>query len=243
MADFLQNGMQVYQTDFIALNNSGVAGTATVLLDSATQTVRVDIQASGLEAGQVHIQHIHGFDDDSKAMTPKLAQDADHDGFVELGEGLATYGPIQLNLSLNPDDSAHDHGTAGHDHTGAAQFPTADASGHLRYTETFHFAADNANGQAIFAGITPLDLKEVVIHGESVAAGSGAGTTGEVDGSGGYKAVLPVASGELHLLNGQAEVIAALGAFGDDGAGQAVNWAAIGAQVEANFAATGHWFL
>ena len=243
MADFLQNGMQVYQTDFTALNNSGVAGTTTVLLDTTTQTVRVDIQASGLEPGQVHIQHIHGFDDDSKAMTPLLPQDMDHDGFVELGEGALTYGPIQLNLSLNPDDSAHDHGTSGHDHTGDAMFPTADASGHLRYTETFHFAPGDANAQAIFNGITPLDMKEVVIHGESVAAGSGAGTTGEVDGSGGYKAVLPVASGELHLVSGQADVLAAVGAFGDAGAGQAVDWNAIGAQVEAHFAATGHWFL
>ncbi len=243
MADFLQNGMQVYQTDFIALNNSGVAGKATVLLDSVTQSVTVDIQASGLEPGQVHIQHIHGFDDDSKATTPKLAQDTDHDGFVELGEGLATYGPIQLNLSLNPADSAHDHGTSGHDHTGAAQFPTADANGNIRYTETFHFAASDPNAQAIFNGITPLTAKEVVVHGESVAAGSGAGTTGEVDGTAGYKAVLPVASGELHLVAGQADVLAAVGAFGDAGAGHAVDWASVGAQVEANFAATGHWFL
>ncbi len=242
MADFLQNGMQVYQTDFVALNNSGVAGTTTVLLDSATQTVRVDIQASGLEPGQVHIQHIHGFDDDSKATTPKLAQDADRDGFVELGEGLATYGPIQLNLSLNPADSVHDHGTSGHDHTAAAEFPTADANGNLRYTETFRFSTSDANAQAIFNGITPLNMKEVVIHGESVAAGSGAGTGGEVDGTAGYKAVLPVASGELHLVTGQADVLAAVGAFGDS-AGQAVDWSAVGAQVEANFAATGHWFL
>ncbi len=243
MADFLQNGMQVYQTTFTALNNSGVTGTATLLLDSATQTLRVDVDANGLEPNQVHIQHIHGFDDDSKATTPKLAQDADHDGFVELAEGLVKYGPIQLNLSLNPDDSVHDHGTTGHDHTGDAQFPTADASGHLRYNQTFRFAAGDANAQAIFDGITPLNMKEIVIHGESVAAGSGAGTGGEVDGTAGYKLVLPVGSGELHLVTGQANVISALGAFGDAGAGQAVDWNAIGALAEANFAATGHWFL
>jgi hypothetical protein len=58
------------------------------------------------------------------AKSPTILQDDDGDGFVELAEGEETYGPIQLNLTLNPEDSAHDHGTEGHDHTGEAMFPT-----------------------------------------------------------------------------------------------------------------------
>ena len=48
---------------------------------------------------------------------------------------------------------------------------------------------------------------------------------------------------KLDQMSGQADVLAAVGAFGDAGAGQAVDWNAIGAQVEAHFAATGHWLL
>jgi len=205
----LFGGLQVFTTDFTALNNSGVDGQALLFLDARSQTLTVHIEAEGLEPGQVHVQHIHGFDSDTDARTPTLAQDDDRDGFVELAEGLDTYGPIQLNLTLNPENSVHDHGTGGHDHTSAAMFPTADENGMLRYTETFHFDASDANAQAIFAGITPLQAKEIVLHGLTLQDGQGTGS-GEADGTQGYKDVLPVASGELHEIDVSPQVLNAL---------------------------------
>ncbi len=201
----LLGGTQVYATDFTALNNSGVHAHALLFLDKEAQTLTVHIRAEGMEPGQVHPQHIHGFADDRDARTPTIAQDDDGDGFVELFEGEETYGPIQLNLTLNPEDSAHDHGTEGHDHTGQAMFPTADANGVLRYTETFRFDRSDPNAQAIFDGITPLEAKEIVLHGLTLREGQGRDAPDvdpmrmdEADGTAGYKAVLPVASGELH---------------------------------------------
>jgi hypothetical protein len=158
-----------------------------------------------LEPGQVHAQHIHGFADDMDAKTPTIREDADGDGFVELAEGLVKYGPIQLNLTLNPEDSQHDHGTEGHDHTGQAMFPTADENGVLRYTETFRFDRSDANAQAIFEGITPLENKEIVLHGLTLREGQGRDAPDvmgdEADGTAGYKGVLPVASGELREVD------------------------------------------
>jgi hypothetical protein len=211
-------GFHVYATQFTALNNSGVHAHALLLLDKEAQALTVHISADGLEPGQVHAQHIHGFDDDSEAQTPTLAQDSDRDGFVELAEGLLKYGPIQLNLTLNPEDSAHDHGTPGHDHTGDAVFPTADADGNLRYVETFHFDRSDPNAQAVLDGITPLGAKEIVLHGLTLQQSQGA-DGGEADGTAGYKAVLPVASGELHEVSGLGEVVAALAHAQHDGAG------------------------
>lgn len=226
ISDYTRDGFQFYTTDLIALNNSGVAGKVTILLDAAHQSVTVGIEATGLEPNQMHIQHIHGFDDDNTAMSPTIALDADHDGFVELGEGLVSYGAIQLNLTLDPANSAHDHGTAGHDHTADAVFPTAGPDGTLHYRETFHFDAADPNAQAIFAGITPLTAKEVVLHGESVAAGSGAGTMGEVDGTAGYKVVLPVASGELHAVTDPLGVLQAAASL-EEAAYNTVDWGAL----------------
>ena len=197
----LFDGLHVYVTEFTALNNSGVHAHALLFLDNEDQTLTVHIRAEGLEPGQVHAQHIHGFPDDADARTPTIRQDADGDGFVELAEGLVKYGPIQLNLTLNPKDSAHDHGTEGHDHTGEAMFPTADGNGVLRYTETFRFDRDDPNAQAIFDGITPLENKEIVLHGLTTTARQGEGTEGEVNGMAGYKGVLPVASGELREVD------------------------------------------
>jgi hypothetical protein len=197
-------GLHVYATRFTALNNSGVDGYALLFADQKNQTLTVHIRAEGMEPNQVHAQHIHGFDDDTDAKTPTIAQDADLDGFVELAEGLVKYGPIQLNLTLNPEDSQHDHGTPGHDHTAAAVFPTADAQGKLNYTESFRFDRSDPNAQAIFDGITPLEAKEIVLHGLTLQNGQGwdaPGVMDEADGTAGYKGVLPVASGELHEVN------------------------------------------
>lgn len=205
----LFDGIHIYTTDFTTLNNSGVDGHALLFLNESTQTLTVSIEAHGLEPGQVHAQHIHGFDDDSTAHSPTLAQDADRDGFVELAEGQMRYGPIQLNLTLNPEDSAHDHGTAGHDHSGDAAFPAADADGNLHYIETFHFGSSDPNAQSIFDGITPLEAKEIVLHGLTLQDGQGGGE-GEADGTAGYKGVLPVASGELHEVTGFGHIVSAL---------------------------------
>ena len=239
---FVQDGKLLYSTEFTALNNSGVAGRAVLLLDQNERTLTVDIKASGLEPGQVHPQHIHGFMDDTDAKSPTIAQDDDGDGFVELAEGLATYGPIQLNLTLNPDNAVHDHGTEGHDHRDEAVFPTVGEDGMLHYRQVFRFDADDPNARAIFDGITPLEAKEIVLHGLTTTTRQGQGTEGEVDGTAGYKLVLPVASGELAGVAPAADVLEAVEELGLD-FGEVVDWDAIAAQVTANFEATGHWFL
>jgi hypothetical protein len=238
---YTQDGMLLYSTNFTALNNSGIAGKAVLLVDQNTQTLTVDIQATGLEANQLHIQHIHGFTDGTDSQSPTLAQDTDGDGFVELGEGLPVYGDILLNLTMNPENSVHDHG-AGHDHTDAAVFPTVGADGKLSYHEVFNFGTGNADANAIFNSIIPLELKEIVLHGETTTAVQGAGTPGEVDGTLGYKLALPVASGELMGVAPAADVLAAVQALGVD-ANQVVDWNAIGEHATANFEATGHWFI
>lgn len=208
----LLDGIRVYATEFTALNNSGVHAQALLFLDKEAQTLTVNIRAEGMEPGQAHAQHIHGPADDTEAKTPTIRQDDDGDGFVELAEGLDTYGEIQLNLTTEPGDAEQLTGMMG------VAFPTADENGVLRYTETFRFDRDDPNAKAIFDGITPLEAKEIVLHGLTTTAQQGEGTEGEVDGTAGYKAVLPVASGELREVDVGALLSSALGH------GQAGDW-------------------
>ena len=185
--DFLGSDL-FYTTTFTTLNGSGVTGEAILAFDIQTQRLTVAISASGLEPNQVHIQHIHGFPDGTDAMTPTLAQDDDGDGFVELAEGLAKYGPILLNLST---DHTNGGGTDnGHSHGDLAGFPTA-PNGNIFFIESYQLPAGDLPGNPM------LDLREIVIHGLTVPASAGVGTDGEVDGTAGFKLVLPVASGEL----------------------------------------------
>jgi hypothetical protein len=187
--DFLADD-HFYTTTFTGLNGSGVTGEAIVGYDQDSGKITVAISAAGLEPNMVHVQHIHGFTDGTtEARTPTTAQDTDGDGYVELAEGLNTYGPILLNLTTD-----HGNGTGGdngHDHGGdLTGFPTA-PDGTIFFVETYQLPAG-------LLGTDPLlALREIVIHGLTVPAGAGAGTPGEVDGTAGYKLVLPVASGEL----------------------------------------------
>src|SRR4028118_1358475 len=61
---------EFYTTTFTTLNGSGVTGEAVIGYDVQTRTITVAISASGLEANQVHIQHIHGFPDGPTPQTP-----------------------------------------------------------------------------------------------------------------------------------------------------------------------------
>lgn len=182
-----------FESQITELNNSGVSGFAELAYDDVANTLAVSLNATGLEPNQLHVQHIHGRFDSSGApadsVSPTFAAgaDADMDGFIELEEGLPFYGPIVLELR---DDTA----------PGVEGFPTAPDG-----TINFNFTYDLLNTPAFGAGFSAEDLidlalREIVIHGMSVAPGVGAGTPGEVNGDGGYLAVLPVASGEISAV-------------------------------------------
>lgn len=172
-----------FKANIGTLNNSGVTGTALFDLSDDQTTLTVTTIATGLEPNQDHVQHIHGLFNGGEvadSMTPTLANDLDGDGFIELAEGVPAYGPIVLPLAVinTPDGNANI--TTSYDLTDPSVFNT------------------NRDGTPFtVSDLTPLTFREVVIHGRTVAAGVGAGTPNEVDGTGGYLAVLPVAAGEI----------------------------------------------
>jgi len=179
-----------FTTSFTALNDSGVSGTALLGFDEDTNELTVTIYADGLEAGQMHPQHIHGFMADDMgnvqdSMTPTMDADDDDDGFVELGEAAPNYGPILLSLTEGMGDD----------------FPTPGADGMVTYTRTFELPQQDLGADPM------LSLREIVLHGLTLDEGEGAGE-GEADGTAGYKATLPVAAGEIEMVtaDNQADV-------------------------------------
>lgn len=101
-----QNGQggSTYRASLMPLNGSGAHGEATLV--KTGQSVTVHITATGLEAGGPHLSHIHGLSDGNRAVDskcPTSAQDTDGDGYVELAEGAATYGPILVDfMDIDP---------------------------------------------------------------------------------------------------------------------------------------------
>ncbi|MFN3168429.1 MAG: PEP-CTERM sorting domain-containing protein [Phycisphaeraceae bacterium] len=173
-----------YTVDLQPLNGSNVTGNAVLIVNSEDNTLRINVNAFNVEPGQDHLMHIHGRFDESGApidsLTPTLDDDADGDGYVEVLEGLPKYGDILLPLETQND-----------------------SLGLFAYTQTFDLSDDAlffspVSGEDYRASdLFPLNFRELVIHGKTVATGEGIGTGGEVDGTGGYKTTLPVAAGEI----------------------------------------------
>ena len=106
---------KMYSVTFGELNESGVTGSAELVLDGVNLWVK--ISASGLEPG-THAQHIHGFvENKGNSECPPASADTDGDGLISVGEGVPFYGGIRLPLE---------------------PFPTADENGNIEFEMTFY---------------------------------------------------------------------------------------------------------
>ena len=167
----------VYMADLGELNDSGVRGRAIITVRNGQFDVKVN--AVGLESGQVHAQHIHGFTDGMVSACPTPADDANEDGLIQVGEGAPQYGGILVPLdgSLDEAEGLGDPAT----------FPTADnGGGAVTYNE--RIATDDlaVNGGLGFDALSLAD-HAIVLHGLTV------------DGE--YVLTLPVACGTMHAVN------------------------------------------
>ena len=182
------------------INNFGASGQVDLRLNDVANTLFVRVRAAGLDPDVPHVQHIHGLKNpdgtNGNSITPTAAQDTDGDGFIELGEGAATYGPIILPLTdINQ--------------PGLSGFPTAPGG-----MIDFSFTYDLLNS-AIYAGsfgiadLLNLKDREIVIHGAftnfapvNELPGLGGGIDQDVFGNPiaaprNYNAALPVLAGTI----------------------------------------------
>ncbi|MCC9641989.1 dockerin type I domain-containing protein [Rhodopirellula sp. JC740] len=208
---------QTFTTTLSELNDSGVTGTANVTVDTSdpdNPSVTVSIQASGLVPNQPHIQHIHGrfaSDLDSTgtidgpfigdggssidSRTPDLGDDTNGDGFVTVGEGLAGYGNVLLNLS-SPRAPVPIEGNSPLADFDLADFPTA-PDGTIDFSETYVFDLSDSDQARQYNNLLPMSLREIVLHGVN--------TDIDVDGDGspdGYRVTGPAAAGTLSAVGG-----------------------------------------
>ncbi|RAI02121.1 hypothetical protein DLJ53_12170 [Acuticoccus sediminis] len=186
---------QYYSVDLAALNSSGVVGTAILGVDLDERTVDISISAENLTPNVAHAQHIHGLMDADgnpvDSTTPTLADDADRDGFVEVLEGVPSYGDVLLPLD-NPD----------------GMFPMTAADGSLSFIRSYsldddsQFVSPVTGTQYQGDDILPAELRELVLHGLVVPDGEGEGTGNEVGGgANGFLPILPAAAGEFEEVD------------------------------------------
>lgn len=92
---------KTYRAKLNMLNNSGVSGTAELILNGDQLTVI--IHAQGLVPDMLHPQHIHGFVTNNRNSTcPPPSADTDGNGFISVPEGAPFYGSILKPLMPFP---------------------------------------------------------------------------------------------------------------------------------------------
>ena len=128
------------KSDVSGLKSNGYAYVTLLGNELTTQVYAFDMTPN-----KRHAQHIHGFANGDDATCPTLAQDADGDGFIQLGEGLGKYGGVQIALEDENGD-----------------FPLANAMGQYQYMRTFTLGTD---GNPTVSQMSPLTSKAVVLHG------------------------------------------------------------------------------
>jgi len=167
-------GSTTYKVALAPLNGSRAQGDATIVLSGDQRSAIVTIRAAGLERGGPHISHIHGLSTNGQAVDSTCPTIAqDSDR-----DGFVELAEGQVKYGpilvdfMNIDP---------------------DQDGRINFTQRIML-----NGSE---GATPLPFRHIVVHGMSVGA-VGAGTPGEVDGTAGFKTVLPVLCGEIQQQTG-----------------------------------------
>lgn len=122
------------RADLAPLNDSGAQGTAMATIEGTTVTI--EIESSGLLAGQPHAQHFH-IDGRNVCPGPDAADDNEDDGRLSTTEGQPFYGAIKTSLTTTGDTSP-DSGLA------VDRMPAASEDGIVTYQRTFTVPDDVA---------------------------------------------------------------------------------------------------
>lgn len=160
-------GSATYRATLSPVNPTSARGEAVLTQTGRSLTVR--ITATGLEPGGAHLSHIHGLSEGSRAVESTCP-----------GRSFDTDGDGFVELA----EGATQYGPIIVDFMDI----DPDRDGNVNFTRTVELSA---NAEAM-----PLNKRHIVIHGMTVGA-VGAGTPGEVDGTAGYKVLLPVLCGEI----------------------------------------------
>lgn len=194
--DVFEDDTLVYQATLTSLNDSGVSGTATFTISDEgdleftdDDTFQASITASGLD-DVLHPQHIH-----ADAQCPSASADANDDGYVDVTEGVPSYGAILVPLDGQLTSAASQANT----------FPQGTSISYNQEVDYDDFLAayqveDDDASDAVATlgpnGALALDGRTVVLHGTSEDLPSSVASLPGLDNT----TTLPVACGELELV-------------------------------------------
>ena len=112
-------------SSLVSLNGESATGTVTFSLTGDEFVARVELE--GADPGVTHSQHVHA----AAACPTVAAADTNSDGFIDVLEGMPSYGGILVPLDGDVSAQA----------AGSASYPSSDANGDYIYADTVSFTA------------------------------------------------------------------------------------------------------
>lgn len=185
--------MARYEAIITPLNEDkiGTAPSGKAIFDLNEKWLKIFIEMEGVPANMMHWEHFHGFEDNRPAEVATMAQDTNHDGFIDLVETEPVSGttmvpfdeaPQQLNI---PNDN----------------YPVANAKGHFEYNKEVAIDEFVRNFKKAFNDAKlELEKRVIYIHGvpnDLVLPDTVQGMVGHYD----QHVTLPIAGGKIEKIS------------------------------------------
>ncbi|CAM3243514.1 hypothetical protein [Lactiplantibacillus plajomi] len=184
--------MKIYRANIVPLNDQaiGTAAHGSALFVVNGDTLTVNIEMFDTPANEQHWEHFHGFPDGRPAEIATAAQDANHDGFVDLPETEPVSGTTMVPFNDQPEtmDVPND------------AYPVADANGYFAYTKVVPLAQLDAAFKKVFHDSElALDKRVIYIHGVAPSLNLPSTVAGEV-AQYDHHVTLPIAVGKIEAV-------------------------------------------
>ena len=178
-----------YLAKIVPLNDEfiGTKAHGTANFTETDDSLHIEIEMFDTPKNTEHWEHFHGFPDGKDAQIATSAQDANHDGLVDLPETEAVSGTTMV-----PFDNAPHQMNIPNDN-----YPTSDENGHFKYEIDVPLKELQKKFKEVF-GTDDLELDKRVIYVHGVPSdlqlpASVAGAVGSYDAH----TTLPIATGKI----------------------------------------------
>ncbi|MDM7516515.1 hypothetical protein QUF07_07285 [Lentilactobacillus sp. TOM.63] len=178
-----------YQAKITALNGDKIGinptGEATFTVDKDTLTVEITMDHTS--PNTQHWMHFHGFPDGKDAQPATIAQDTNHDGYVDLPETEPVSGTTMVPFNDQPEKMAIPTDT----------YPVSDANGHFHYKKEVPLKEISDKFNEVFHDHNlQLEKRVIYVHGvpdSMVLPDTIQGAVGQYD----QHTTLPIATGKI----------------------------------------------